>query len=773
SDEARAKYDDAIAHDRHDRFAGLTFWSPNVNIFRDPRWGRGQETYGEDPFLSGRLAVQFVRGMQGDDPRYLETVATEKHFAVHSGPEPERHVYNAVVSPRDLRETYLAQFRAGIVQGGAYSVMCAYSDLDGLPACANPMLLDTVLRRQWGFAGYVVSDCDAVADIYRTHQQASSAAAAAAAAVKAGTDLDCGNTFAALPAAVDSGFISEARIDTAVDRLFLARFRLGMFDPPDSVPWSHLGMRDVDTPAHRALALRAARESMVLLKNDGHVLPLRRDPGTIAVIGPDADAPDVLLGNYNGSPGDSATPLRGIREEVAPGTRVLYAQGSELAEGFPVLAPVPAEVFDGAGGLRVTYFGTHAMEGAPMDSAVDSTVDAGWSAGAPRPGMNAADFGVRWAGTLRAPANGVYAFQLQGTVRYDLWLDDTLVLSSSRSTRRRGAADSALQSGEFASPLTMRVAVALDSGRAYRFRLEASQSGGGAGLRLAWAPPQTWLESRALDAAARADAVVLVLGLTSAMEGEESSLRIPGFDGGDRTSIDLPAPQEELMRRVVALGKPTVLVLMNGGALAANWAQDHVPAIVEAWYPGQAGGTALADVLFGAYDPGGRLPVTFYRTLNDLPPFDSYDMAGRTYRFFDGRPLYPFGFGLSYTTFAYSNLRTSAGTIGAGDTLAVRVDVTNTGAVAGDEVVQLYAAHPASAVPRAREDLRDYARVHLTAGETRTVTLHLAARSLAYWNPNAQRWVVEAEPVQLRVGASSADIRLTGTVRVRAGSFAP
>ncbi len=775
SDEARAKYNDAIAHGRHDRFAGLTFWSPNVNIFRDPRWGRGQETYGEDPFLSGRLAVQFVRGLQGDDRRYLKTVATEKHFDVHSGPEPERHVFNAVVSRRDLRETYLAQFRAGIRQGGAYSVMCAYNDVYGVPACGSRLLLDTILRRQWRFPGYVVSDCDAVADIYRTHRQEPSAAAAAAAAVKAGTDLDCGRTYAALTAAVDSGFITEARIDTAVDRLFLARFRLGMFDPPDSVPWSRLGMDDVDTPAHRALALRAARESMVLLRNEHHLLPLRRDLGTLAVIGPDADALDMLLGNYHGSPGDSITPLQGIRAAVAPGTRVLYAQGAELAEGFPVLGPVPADAFDTAGGppLRVTYFATHALQGAPADSAADSTVDADWGAAAPRPRMLAPDFGVRWTGTLRAPATGLYTFQLRGTVKYDLWLDDTLVLASEASTRRRDTADSALQAGEFATPLAMRATVALDSGRAYRFRLEASQSGGDARLRLTWAPPEAWLEARAMNAAARADAVVLVLGLTSAMEGEESSLRIPGFHGGDRTSIDLPAPQEALMRRVVALGKPTVLVLMNGSALAVNWANDHVPAILDAWYPGEAGGTAVADVLFGDYDPAGRLPVTFYHSVHDLPPFDSYGMAGRTYRFFDGAPLYPFGYGLSYTTFAYADLRTSADSIGAGDTLAVRVDVTNTGAVAGDEVVQLYAKHLDSAVPRAHEDLRDYARVHLAPGETRTVTLHLAARSLAYWNPNVDRWVVEAEPVELRVGASSADIRLARTVRVGAGSFAP
>jgi beta-glucosidase len=776
SDEARAKYNDDVARGRRVRYGGLTFWSPNVNIFRDPRWGRGQETYGEDPFLAGRIAVQFVRGLQGHDPRYLKTVSTLKHFDVHSGPEPGRHTYNAVVSQRDLRETYLAQFRAGIVQGGAYSVMCAYNAVYGDAACASRLLLDTILRRQWHFPGYVVSDCDAVADIYRTHRLEPDAARAAADAVHAGTDLDCGGTFAALTAAVDSGFISEASIDTAVDRLFLARFRLGMFDPPDSVPWSSLGMSDVDTPAHRALALRAARESMVLLRNAGHVLPLRKDAGTIAVIGPDADAKDVLLGNYNGSPGDTITPLRGIREAVGTRSRVVYALGADLAAGFPVSERAPASLFttaDGRPGLRVEYFGNHDLHGPPLDSALDSTVDAAWGEGAPRPGMNPDDFGVRWTGTLRVPRTGEYRFRLRGTVKYDLWLDDSLVISSVGEVRGRDTS-AAARRGESARPLTVPSGpLALDSGRAYRLRIEASETSGDAQLHLDWAPPNDLLVSQALDVARRADAVVLVLGLTSRMEGEEMSLDIDGFDGGDRTKLALPATQEDLLRRVVALGKPTVLVLMSGSALAVNWANDHVPAILEAWYPGQAGGTAVADVLFGDYDPAGRLPVTFYHAARDLPPFDSYGMAGRTYRFFNGTPLYPFGYGLSYTTFAYADLRTSTDRLAADDTLTVRVDVTNTGPRAGDEVVQLYAAQPRSMVPRAREDLRDYARVHLDPGQTRTVTLHLAARSLAYWNPNAQRWVVESEPVQLRVGASSADIRLTHTVQLRGGTFAP
>ena len=617
SDEARAKYHEAVRAGSRQRYQGLTFWSPNINLFRDPRWGRGQETYGEDPFLTGRLAVQFIRGMQGDDPKYLKTVSTVKHFAVHSGPEPERHTFDAVVSERDLRESYLPHFEAGVRQGGAYSLMCAYNRVDGKAACGSDMLLQDILRGEWGFTGYVVSDCGAIDDIYVRHKIAGTGAEAAALAVKTGTDLECGRVYANLVDAVKQGLITEPQIDRAVKRLFLARFKLGMFDPPDSVRWARIPAAVLDQPAHRELARQAARESIVLLKNAGGLLPLRKDLGTLAVIGPNADEWRILLGNYNGLPADPVTPLRGIREAVGNGTRVLYARGAQLAEGLPGADTVSAE---------------------------------------------------------------------------------------------RLAAD----------------AVAI---------------------------------------AQRADAVVLCLGLTSQLEGEEMRVQVEGFRGGDRTRLDLPASQQRLLERIAALGKPTVLVLLNGSALAVNWAQQHVPAIVESWYGGQAAGSALADVLFGDYNPGGRLPVTFYKGVDDLPPFDDYRMAGRTYRFFTGTPLYPFGYGLSFTTFAYKNLRTSANTFRASDTITIRVDLTNTGTRRGDEVAQLYVRHVGSSVARPRQDLRGYQRVTLGPGETRTVAFSLAASSLAYWNPGAHRWVVEAEPVEIGVGASSADIRLKRTVR--------
>ncbi len=760
SDEARAKHHDYFRRGETQRYQGLTFWSPNINLFRDPRWGRGQETYGEDPYLTGRLAVQFIRGLQGDDPKYLKTVATVKHYAVHSGPEPERHEFNAFVSERDLRESYLPHFEAGIREAGAYSLMCAYNRVYGDPACSSPFLLQRILRDEWGFDGYVVSDCGAIRDIFQNHRVLSTPEEASAAAVQAGTDLNCGRVYPALVEAVRQGLIPEAAIDTAVTRLFLARFKLGMFDPPEKVRWARIPIGDLDSPAHRALAVEVARESMVLLKNAGGLLPLRKDVGTIAVIGPNADEWRMLLGNYNGIPADPITPLRGIRDAVSPTTRVLHAVGTALADGFPVLGAIsPSVLFTGRGrpGLDVEYYRSRSLEGAPLFRAVDATLDADWGEGAPRQDMNVDDFAVRWTGTIRPSHTGTYRLGLVGTIKFQLYLDDSLVTQSFYPTH----------DGEYPDPRVSQTGpLQLEAGRSYQLRVDATESYGQAQLQLLWAPPQELLEAEAMRAAAQADVVVMVLGLTARLEGEEMRVRIPGFEGGDRTRIDLPDPQERLLERVTAVGKPTVLVVLNGSALAVTWAQDNVPAILEAWYPGQAAGTAIADVLFGDYNPGGRLPVTFYRSVDDLPPFENYDMAGRTYRFFRGIPLYPFGFGLSYTTFGYDRLRVSVDTLRADGSVTVSVDVTNTGGRAGDEVVQLYVSHLGSTVTRPLKDLRGYERVTLEPGQTRTVEFRLPASSLAYWDPDTHRWVVEHEPILLEVGASAADIRLQKTITI-------
>src|SRR2546430_1866907 len=596
--------------------------------------------------------------------------------------------------------------------------------------------------------------------MYLRHKLVSTAAAAAALGVHTGTDLDCGNEYASLIDAVHQGLITEQQIDTSLIRLFLARFRLGMFDTPDSVRWARIPIGVLDQPSHRALALQVARESIVLLKNNRNLLPLRRDLRTIAVIGPNADQWRMLLGNYNGIPTDPVTPLRGIRAAVSPKTRILYALGADLADGFPVLAPVPASVLStakGQRGLDAAFFSSRAMQGAPLFNRTDSTLDAHWGEGAPRADMNVDDFGVRWSGTLRPPHTGTYRLALVGTVKFQLYLDDSLVTQSIYPTH----------DGEFPDPrFAQSEPLQLQAGRSYRLRVDGEESYGEAELQLLWATPTEALESEAVQVAREADVVVLCLGLTARLEGEEMRVAIEGFSGGDPTRVDLPAPQEHLLERIVALGKPTGLVLMSGSAGAVTWAQEHVPAVLGAWYPGQAGGTAIADVLFGDYNPGGRLPVTFYRDVTDLPPFEDYRMAGRTYRVFEGVPLDPFGHGLSYTTFAYKNLRTSAPTLRSDGAITVRVDVTNTGARTGDEVVQLYVQHLGSAVERPNKDLRGYRRITLNAGETRTVELSLRASSLAYWNPATHGWAAETDPVRIQVGTSSADLRLDTRIRV-------
>jgi beta-glucosidase len=767
SDEARAKHEEYVRNDQRQRYQGLTIWSPNINLFRDPRWGRGQETYGEDPFLTGHIAVQFIRGLQGDDPKYFKTISTVKHFAVHSGPEPERHSFDAVVSERDLRETYLPQFETAIKEGKPYSLMCAYNRVDGQAACGSDLLIG-ILRREWKFPGYVVSDCGAIDDMYQGHKVVATPSEAAALGVKHETDLDCfGRVYPKLVEAVQKGQISEKEIDASVRRLFVARMKLGMFDAPEHVRWAQIPFSVLDQPAHRELARQVARESIVLLKNDRNTLPLRKDLRTIAVIGPNANQWRMLLGNYNGIPKEPITPLRGVSDAVkSNGGRVLYALGSDLAEGYPVLATAPSTVLrtpDGHPGLRAEYFASKAMTGAPTFTATDTVVEADWAEAAPRADMNGNDFGVRWSGTFTPPTTGGYRLGVIGTMKVQLFLDDSLVTRSVYPQRDDEFPDPRLSQTDPARPLQ------LEGGRAYRLRLEASESYGEAQAQLVWAPPSGPLEDAAVSAAQQADAVVLFLGLTANLEGEEMRVQIPGFRGGDRTSIDLPAPQQRLLEKVVAVGKPTVLVLLNGSALAVNWAQQNVPAIVEAWYPGQAGGSAIADVLFGEYNPAGRLPVTFYKSVSDLPPFEDYATKGRTYRFFTGTPLYPFGHGLSYTTFAYRNLRARTERVRADDTIGVSVDVTNSGPIAGDEVVQLYVSHPASKVPRPIKDLRGYRRVSLKPGETRTVSFSVPVSSLAYWNERTHGWVVESAPVKLQVGASSADMRAEHTIQVVGG----
>jgi len=762
SDEARAKHHESARQGRRGIYEGLTFWSPNINIFRDPRWGRGMETFGEDPYLTGRLAVEFVRGMQGDDPYYLKTVATPKHYAVHSGPEPDRHTFDAVVDERDLRETYLPAFRATVVDANAQSVMCAYNRFRGAACCASDELLQQILRDEWGFDGYVVSDCWAIMDIYRNHQLVGTAAEAAALAVAHGTDLNCGVTYDSLVVAVEQGLITEDQIDVSLSRLMRARFKLGMFDPPERVPYTSIPYSVNDSEEHQTLAVEATRKSVVLLKNEGDLLPLSREIGTIAVIGPNAHDVDVLLGNYNGVPSHPVTPLEGIRRAVAPRTDVLYARGTDVAENMPSFEIVPSAALSTehagrrAAGLKGEYYSNRDFAGEPFATRVDNTVDFNWWDEAPIAGMPADSFSIRWTGALTPPVSGHYALGVRVFGGFQLFLDDSLLVEfSDRHVVLPRWAD-----------------VELEAGVAHDIRIEYQTRRADAIVQLVWARPEPRLREEALQAVARADAVIMVMGLSPRLEGEEMRVEVPGFAGGDRVDIGLPAPQRELMEAIVATGKPVVLVLLNGSAVAVNWAAEHVPAIVEAWYPGQAAGTAIADVLFGDYNPAGRLPVTFYRSVDQLPPFTDYDMAGKTYRYFEGEPLFPFGYGLSYTTFRYTDLELPA-RIRSGEAVEVSVRVENAGDTAGEEVVQLYVTDLEASVPVPIRALQGFKRVHLEPGEAKTVSFTLAPRQISLIDA-AWRRVIEPGTFEVNIGGKQpgfSGLANAATTEVVSGRF--
>jgi beta-glucosidase len=585
SDEGRAKHHNAVKHGSREQYFGLTFWTPNINIFRDPRWGRGQETYGEDPYLTGEIGLQFVEGLQGNDPKYLKTVATPKHYAVHSGPEKIRSRFNAEVSRKDMEETYLPAFRKTVTQGKAGSVMGAYNRTNGEASCASKTLLQDILRRKWGFDGYVVSDCGAITNIYRDHKVVGTAEEAAALAVKMGCDLNCGDTYHSLRDAVKQSMITEAEINIAVKRLFTARFKLGMFDPPSACRYSSISMDVVGSRKHKRLALQAARESIVLLKNDRNILPLdRKSLKTIGLIGPNANEVLTLMGNYNGAASRPVMPLEGIIAKLPKNVRVVYEKGCDINRYIP---------------------------------------------------------------------EGI---------------------------------------------------------------------------------------EQACQVAAQSDVVIVCLGLTPQFEGEEGFGIDPELSG-DRGDVQLHPVQADLIERLSKLDKPLIAVLLNGSAIAMPSLKEKADAIIEAWYPGVEGGTAIADVIFGDYNPAGRLPVTFYASLDQLPPFDDYRMQGRTYRYFEGQPLYGFGFGLSYTKFKYSSLRLSARTIAPGDGLGLSVNVKNVGKRAGDEVVQVY-VHPRNAsVKTPILGLAQFQRVSIRSGTEKVVRLVLDPEAFSVVGEDGRRFV--------------------------------
>jgi beta-glucosidase len=760
SDEARAKYHEFQRRGKTGIYQGLTFWSPNINIFRDPRWGRGHETYGEDPFLTGRMGYEFVKGMQGDDPKYLKTVATAKHYAVHSGPEPLRHSFNAKVSESDLRETYLPAFRTLVMDAGVYSVMGAYNMFRDYPCCANPILYG-ILRNEWGFKGYIVSDCWAISDFYKFTHFAKDPAEAAAQAVKAGTDLECGSDYKNLVEAVKRGLLTEADINVAVRRIFIARFKLGMFDPDEMVPYAQIPFFVNCSDYNNSLSRQAERKSIVLLKNENNILPLSKDIKTIAIIGPNADNFESLIGNYNGIPKDPITILKGITNKVTPDTKIIYAEGSDLAEGIHNLTPIPSRYLqteDGKQGAYGEYFDNRDMKGQPVFTRVDDNIDFYWEHLSPRYDMPDDNFGIKWTTWLVPPVSGTYAIGSWGSSGYEIRLDGKKIISSMNEHEA----------------IHIEVPAELQAGKKYKVEVLYKNYAGDAAIKLLWAEPRPTLTADAVKAAKEADAVILVLGLSQRLEGEEMPIKIEGFSGGDRTNLNLPAVQEQLLEAVAATGKPVIVVLTSGGAMSINKAQEKASAILLAGYGGQQGGNAVADVLFGDYNPAGRLPVTYYKSIDQIPNFENYDMKGKTYRFFTQEPLYPFGYGLSYTTFTYSNLSLPEKAV-AGEAVKVKVTVTNTGKVEGDEVIQLYITDEKASSPRPIRELEGFKRISLKPGESKDVEFTLDQRQFSIINAKDKR-VIEPGYFTVSVGGKQPGFKgyldpqftqvLTGRIRL-------
>lgn len=757
--EGRIIYVKGLREGHDGTFEGLDFWAPNINIFRDPRWGRGQETYGEDPFLTARMGVAFVTGMQGDNPKYYRAISTPKHYAVHSGPEPLRHTEDVKVSKHDELDTYLPAFRATVVEGKAGSVMCAYNSINGQPACVNEFLLQDQLRGKWNFQGYVVSDCEAIVNIFRDHHFTKTQSEASALAVQRGMDNECldagkpttDHDYKPYLEAYQQGVLKENEIDTALVRLYTARMKLGMFDPPEMVPYTKIDEKELDSAEHRALAHTIANESMVLLKNDG-TLPLKKGALKIAVVGPLVDQTRWLLGNYNGTPTHTVSVLEGLRAEF-PDASISFVGGTDFLsdEG----EPVPASVFtaaDGKPGLQVEFatgqlFGgtTKVLATRPASTVDFKTSDIPVEASGQHP------LRIEWHGFVTAAETSDYnvGIRFQGGFT-------RVVVDGKPVAMSWGSQDVQVRMG----------LVHLEQGKKASLEVVCSQNRKEPVLgQLLWKKYDPNPTPQAIAAAKNADVVVAVLGITSDLEGEEMPVNQEGFKGGDRTSLDLPRPEEELLKAVAASGKPVVLVLANGSALAVNWAKDHANAILESWYPGEEGGTAIAETLSGKNNPAGRLPVTFYTGIDQLPPFEDYAMKGRTYRYFEGKPLYPFGYGLSYTTFSYSDLALPKSAIQAGDPLNAEVTVTNTGKVEGDEVAQLYLNFPNVAGAPLRA-LRGFKRVHLKPGESQKMHFELRDRDLSMVSEAGEPIIAEGK-YSMSVGGGQPD---TGAPTV-AGAF--
>jgi beta-glucosidase len=716
SDEGRAIYHDAVRKGKTGIFVGLTYWSPNINIFRDPRWGRGQETYGEDPFLTSSIGSSFVKGLQGDDPVYLKSSACAKHYAVHSGPEWNRHIYNAEVSNFDLWDTYLPAFRELVTGAGVTGVMCAYNAFSGQPCCGSDLLMMEILKNQWHFDGYVTSDCGAIQDFFSTHKTHPDAATAAADAVLHGTDCECaGNgAYRALAEAVEKGLVTEKDIDESLKRLFKIRFRLGMFDPDERVPYAKTHISVLESPEHRAHALKMAQQSVVLLKNENGLLPLDRQKiRKIAVVGPNADSESVLLSNYYGYPSEIVTLLEGIRAKAGNEIEVVYDKGVNLTDEWVFTSAYDGSLFtyDGRQGFGAEYYDNTAAEGTPVVSRIEERVNYRWGDGQDvAEGVVARRMSARWSTVFTPKESGQVCFELAADDWAEFYVDGV--------------------KQEKTGHINNYYLLNVEKGKSCTLDIHYRQYADNAEIMFDCGKLRKAAVNETAAAVKDADVIIFAGGISAKVEGEEMSVEIEGFKKGDRTSIDLPDVQKRMLKALKVTGKPVVLVLMTGSAVGLEWESQNLTAIVNAWYGGQAGGQAVADVLFGDCNPAGRLPVTFYGSVNDLPDFEDYSMANRTYRYFAGTPVYPFGYGLSYTSFKYTNPETDRA---ADSSLKVKATVTNSGDRDGDEVVQLYLSHRRDFVTPIRA-LKGFKRIRLKTGESQTVEFTLTEKDLSAVN---------------------------------------
>ena len=728
-----------------DRYLGLTYWTPNINIFRDPRWGRGQETYGEDPFLTAMMGRAFVRGLQGEDPKYLKAAACAKHYAVHSGPEPSRHSDNFNPSAYDLWDTYLPAFKELITKANVAGVMCAYNAVNTQPCCANDFLMNDILRRQWKFTGYVTSDCWAIDDFFKYHKTHKDAVTAAVDAVMHGTDIECGvSVYLTLLNAVKDGLIPEAQIDASLRRLFTIRYRLGMFDPPSMVKYTNAPETTLEAPEHKALALKMAQQSIVLLKNANNTLPLKKTIKKIAIVGPNADNRVAVLGNYNGMPSEIVTVLDGIKAKLGNSVQIQYEKGSTFTNDTLVVYTDVSKQFtwEGKQGFKAEYFNNMELKGEPVAVRTENSIDHFWQEGETVTGnLVATNFSARYATNYTATTDCSITFETEGDDAYKLLINDKEAINV--WTRNRMGAR------------TYKLKTQKDS--VYKMVLEYWQGAGKGEIRLRTGNFEPTDFAALVNSIKDADAIVYVGGISPQLEGEEMPVNAPGFNGGDRTTIALPAVQTQMMKALQTTGKPVVFVMMTGSAIAIPWEDENLPAIVNAWYGGQSAGTAVADVLFGDYNPAGRLPVTFYKSDSDLPGFSDYDMKGRTYRYFRGDALFPFGYGLSYTTFNYSNFRLPL-TVTKGKNTTLTVQVTNTGKMKGEEVVQLYVSSQNKNIQAPIRALKGFQRIELKAGETKTVKFTLTSTDLSLVNKEGKLYQPEGK-IMISVGGGQPGIK--------------